>query len=140
MYKVKDLMTHDVFTLKETENLVLAKSIMYLGRIRHIPIVDDQNNFIGLITHRDILSATISKLAGIDPQSQDELYVNIPIKEIMRTDIKSVSPETDLKEAAEILLKHKYGCLPIIEDGKLLGIITEADFLRLTVDLINAID
>ncbi|WP_457570750.1 CBS domain-containing protein [Desulfovulcanus sp.] len=140
MLLVSDLMTRDVFSLKEFDTLAAARSLMKLARIRHIPIVDDKNNFIGLLTHRDILSATISKLAGIDRQTQDELDASIPIREIMRTDIKTTTPDMKLKDAAAILLKHKYGCLPVLDEKKLVGIITEADFLSLTISLMNALE
>lgn len=140
MLKVKDLMTLDVFTLKENDSLRMARSMMSLARIRHIPIVDEDHRFIGLVTHRDLLTATISKFADIDKTVQDEIDSGIPISEIMRDDIHSVNPETPLREAAEVLLHHKYGCLPVVDEGKLKGIITEADFLKLTITLMDAME
>ncbi|MCJ2163648.1 MULTISPECIES: CBS domain-containing protein [unclassified Pseudodesulfovibrio] len=140
MLKVKDLMTSPVFSLKENDSLHHARELMNLQRIRHIPIVTVDNIFTGLVTHRDILSATISKLAGLDPETQKEIDFGIPIHEIMRTDITSVAPDTSLKDAAQLLLNHKYGCLPVVKNGELTGIITEADFLRLTIDFIDGLD
>jgi len=113
---------------------------MDLQRIRHIPIVTVDNAFTGLITHRDILSATISQLANLDPETQKEIDSGIPIREIMRTDIATVNEDTPLKDAAQILLNHKYGCLPVVHNGELSGIVTEADFLRLTITLMDALD
>jgi CBS domain-containing protein len=126
-------MTKDVFTLNRRESLSAAKDLMDLARIRHIPIVDDSGRFSGLLTHRDILAATISELAGIDRETQDEIEAGIPVGEIMQTDVVTV-------EAARLLLEEKYGCLPVICGGKLCGIITEADFLRLTIDLMDAVE
>eukprot|EP00831_Metopus_contortus_P008483 TRINITY_DN13252_c0_g1_i3.p2 TRINITY_DN13252_c0_g1~~TRINITY_DN13252_c0_g1_i3.p2 ORF type:complete len:199 (-),score=32.19 TRINITY_DN13252_c0_g1_i3:206-802(-) len=140
MIKVKDLMTSPVFSLKDTDSLQHARELMNLQRIRHIPIVTVDNIFSGLITHRDILSATISKLAGIDAETQREIDSGIPIHEIMQTGITSIDPDTSLKEAAQILLNHKYGCLPVVKNGELTGIITEADFLRLTIHLMEGLD
>jgi len=140
MLKVKDLMSSPVFSLRENDSLLSARSLMNLQRIRHIPIVTAENAFIGLITHRDILSATISKLAELDPETQKEIDSGIPIREIMRTDIMSVSPESPLRDAAQILLNHKYGCLPVVHDGVLIGILTEADFLRLTINLMEGLE
>lgn len=139
MLKVKDLMTKPVFSLKENDSLHNARSLMDLQRIRHIPIVTVDNIFTGLITHRDILSATISQLAELDPETQKEIDSGIPIREIMRTDIATVGENTPLKEAAQTLLNHKYGCLPVVEEGELIGILTEADFLRLTINLMDAL-
>jgi CBS domain-containing protein len=58
----------------------------------------------------------------------------------MRSDIKTVDEDTALKVAAQTLLNHKYGCLPVVHDGALRGILTEADFLRLTINLMDALD
>ncbi|NLW80093.1 MAG: CBS domain-containing protein [Desulfovibrionales bacterium] len=140
MFQVKNIMTKDVFTLNQHESLSAAKDLMDLARIRHIPIVDNLGNFVGLVTHRDILAATVSKLAEIDREVQDEIEAGIPIHEIMQTDVVTVTADLPLKEAARLLLEEKYGCLPVVSAGKLSGIITEADFLRLTIDLINAVE
>jgi CBS domain-containing membrane protein len=138
--KVNDLMTTKVFSLQENDNLQTARSIMALGRIRHIPIVNKKEEFVGLLTHRDLLSVTISKLADIEVEVQDEIDASIPIREIMRRDVTTVAEDLDLREAAEILLKHKYGCLPVVRDKRLVGILTEADFLKLTISLMDALD
>ncbi|MBG0776480.1 MAG: CBS domain-containing protein [Desulfovibrionaceae bacterium] len=141
MIYVSDLMTEDVFTLKMRDTLKTARSMMNLARIRHVPIVDGQDRFIGLVTHRDLLKATISSLAGVDRVVQDEIDAGIPVSEIMRTDVTTVAPDTTLREAAQLLLQHKYGCLPVVSSGRrLVGIITEADFLRLAISLMAAMD
>jgi len=140
MLKVKDIMTHPVFSLKENDSLFSAKSLMDLQRIRHIPITTVDNVFTGLITHRDILSVTISQLAELDEETQRDIDSSIPIKEIMRTDVATTTREMPVKDAAQILLNHKYGCLPVVEQNNLVGIITEADFLRLTITLMDALD
>ena len=139
MLTVGDLMTTQVFTLLESDTLYTAKQIMEMARVRHVPIVDGEDRFIGLITHRDMLAVAVSKLSEIDESTQDELAAGIPLREIMRSDVAVVAPSTSLRQAAEDLLEHKYGCLPVVEDGKLVGIITEADFLRLTISLMDAL-
>ncbi len=137
---VHDIMTREVFTLRESDTLKTARSMMSLARIRHIPIVNDRMEFQGLVTHRDILGATISRFADIDRETQDEIDSGIPIAEIMRTDVTEVSPDLPLRDAAELLLAHKYGCLPVLDNGILVGILTEADFLKLTIRLMDALD
>ena len=140
MLKVKDIMTSPVYSLKETDSLYNARALMDLHRIRHIPIVTLDNEFAGLLTQRDILSATISRLAELDEETQKEIDSGIPIHEIMRVDIATVEDTTPLKTAAETLLNNKYGCLPVINQGTLVGIVTEADFLRLTISLIDSLE
>ncbi len=140
MLKVNDLMTTKVFSLQDSDNLQTARSIMSLGRIRHIPIVDNEKSFVGLLTHRDLLSVTISRLAEIEAHVQDEIDASIPIREIMRRDVTTIPEDMDLRDAAEILLKHKYGCLPVVRQNRLVGILTEADFLKLTISLMDALE
>jgi len=139
MLIVSDLMTTQLFTLLESDSLYTAKQIMEMARVRHVPIVDSKDSFIGLITHRDMLAVAVSKLSDIDSSTQDELDAGIPLREIMRTDVAIVSSDTQLRDAAQMLLDHKYGCLPVVDNGKLVGIITEADFLRLTISLMDAL-
>jgi CBS domain-containing membrane protein len=140
MLTVADLMTGEVFTLRETDTLKTARSMMSLARIRHIPIVGENMEFLGLLTHRDILSATISQFAEVDRSTRDEIDAGIPVLEVMRHDVTVVPPWMKLRDAANILLNHKYGCLPVVDDGVLRGIITEADFLKLTIRLMEALE
>jgi CBS domain-containing membrane protein len=141
MLTVSDLMTTQIFSLLETDTLYAAKQIMEMARIRHVPIVDEKQHFIGLITHRDMLSVAVSRLSDIDEPTQNEIAAGIPLREIMRRDVTTISPETTLREAAEKLLLHKYGCLPVVDPSKkLVGILTEADFLRLTISLMDALE
>ncbi|GAB6036002.1 CBS domain-containing protein [Fundidesulfovibrio butyratiphilus] len=138
MLTVRDLMSTQLFTLLESDSLYTAKQIMEMARVRHVPIVNGEGAFIGLITHRDLLSLAVSILSEIEQNVQDELAATIPLREVMRTDVVTLPPDAKLRQAAQLLLDHKYGCLPVVEDGKLVGIITEADFVRLTVSLMDA--
>ncbi|MBU1041816.1 MAG: CBS domain-containing protein [Proteobacteria bacterium] len=140
MFKISELMTSPVYSLRETDTLQSARVLMDQKRIRHVPITAGNNVFKGLITNRDVLANTISHLADIDQATQNEIDAGIPLQEIMRTDVRTVSSEDTVKEAANILYNNKYGCLPVVDDGKLVGIVTEADFLQLTIQLLEAMD
>ena len=137
MLKIKDIMTSEVFVLHETQTLELVRSLMRIKHVRHVPIVDPDNTFVGLMTHRDLLAQTISHLAEVDDEEQEYLDRHIHIMSIMKTDVTTVGPETDVCSAITMLLEHKYGCLPVVTDGKLVGIVTEADFMKLTLDLLR---
>ena len=140
MLNVKDIMSTEVITLSENDSIKSARSVMKMAKIRHLPIVSGNNRFCGLITHRDILSATVSKLAGIDNDTQNEIDTGIPIHEIMRKDTRTIQADADLLKAARILLKNKYGCLPVLEKDQLVGIITESDFITLTIHLLETME
>jgi CBS domain-containing membrane protein len=140
MLKVKDIMTTEVFVLHATQTLELVRSLMRIKHVRHVPIVDADNVFVGLMTHRDLLAQTISHLAEIDEEEQEYLDRHIHIVNIMKTDVVTADPEMDICSAISLLLDHKYGCLPVVSNGKLVGIVTEADFLNLTLGLLRKSD
>lgn len=135
--KVKDIMTTEVFVMQATQTLALVRSLMKNKHVRHVPIVEENNRFVGLLTHRDLLAQTISFLAEIDEKEQEEIDRNIYLLNVMKTDVRTADPEMNVREAINILLKNKYGCLPVVSDGKLVGIVTEADFLKLTLTLLK---
>ncbi len=134
--KVRELMSTDLVTLTEDETLADAERCMRRGRIRHLPVVRD-SKLVGLVTHRDLLAASFSVFAEIDPDEQRRVFSTIPVKDIMHRRITVVAPDRPVSEVARVLLKNKYGCLPVVDETRrLLGLVTEADFLRLTVRLL----
>ena len=137
MLKIKDIMTSEVFVLHAAQTLELVRSLMRIKHVRHVPIVEPDNTFVGLMTHRDLLAQTISHLAEVDDEEQEYLDRHIHIMNIMKTDVTTVDPEMDVCNAITMLLEHKYGCLPVVTDGKLVGIVTEADFMKLTLNLLR---
>ena len=134
---VKDLMSLELYTLKPTDTVHQARELMLEKHIRHIPIVDERNEFVGLLTKRDVLAASVSVLAEIDPVERDELESKIPISEVMITEIVVAEEETDLVDAARFILEQKHGCLPVLRGPRLIGILTEADFVRLSIYLME---
>ena len=137
MLTVGQFMTDTVFTLQSEDNMLDARHLMSLAKIRHAPVTDDYGNFEGLITDRDLLACTISRLAEIDEDTQREIDTAIIVKDIMRRDIMCVTKDTDIRDAGALLLKHKYGCLPVVKERTLIGIITEADFIKISLDLLE---
>jgi CBS domain-containing membrane protein len=135
--KVADLMSTDLVTLTEDETLAHAQRCMARGRIRHLPVVRD-GLLTGLITHRDLLAASFSIFAEVERNEQRRIFDTVRVVEAMHRDVVTVSPDLGVSQAASILLENKYGCLPVVDgQGVLVGIVTEADFLRLTVRLLK---
>jgi CBS domain-containing membrane protein len=130
-------MTTEVFVLHSTQTLELVRSLMRIKHVRHVPIVEEDNTFVGLMTHRDLLAQTISHLADVDEEEQEYLDRHIHIMNIMKTGVLTADPEMDVCAAITMLLENKYGCLPVVSEGKLVGIVTEADFLNLTLELLR---
>lgn len=135
--KASELMTKSVHTLSPDDSVNFLRFIMESQHIRHVPIVDKNNYFLGLLTHRDLLNVSISSLADIDQIEIAKLHANIQVKEIMKKDIVTVQSNANLKDIAQLMYDKKYGCLPVLEGKKLVGIITEADFVNLTLKLLE---
>lgn len=127
---VKDLMNKDVFVLYADDTLLLAEEMMQWKRIRHVPVVDRHYNLQGLVTHRDLLRASISTLAQLSRRESRAVHTHIQLQDVMQTQVFTISPEADIKEAAQVMWQEKIGCLLVAEHGQLVGILTEADFLR----------
>lgn len=131
---VRDLMTTDLFTLSKDDNLKTLEDMMKWRAIRHIPVVDEEHHVVGLVTHRDLLKYSISGFANVEEEEKDAINRSIPVSSIMKTNIHSIPPDTSLQDAAKMMLKYKFGCLIIVENEKLAGIITEADFMKFFVE------
>jgi len=128
--KVRDLMTREPLSLVETDSVKALLELMSWRSIRHVPVCDVQGTLVGLVTQRDFLTIAVSKLAHISQQELDDLYGHMRIGDIMGRKITTVGPNALLSEAADIMFKNKFGCLPVVSEGKLVGIITESDFVK----------
>lgn len=106
--------------------------------IRHIPIVGDNNELIGLVTQRDLLKAGTSSLGRDQIQQIDE--ASIPVEQIMTKNVSFVHPKDALRVAGLKLQKEKFGCLPVVENNQIVGIITDTDFVGVAIDLIEHMD
>jgi CBS domain-containing membrane protein len=131
---VQDLMTRRPVCLSGESTVKDLAQLMKTRGIRHVPITDGNSVLIGLVTHRDFLSIAVSKLAECPAEELDELYSSLKIKDVMGRKVTSASVDTPLEEAAAIMYRNKFGCLPVVENGKLVGILTEADFVKAFIE------
>lgn len=131
---LSDLMTTKLITLSPDEDLTKADAIMARGRVRHLPVVND-GVLVGLITHRDLLRAQIQTLATIQESGDGSSLMLLPASERMSHNVMTATPDMAIKDAARVMLEHKLGCLPIVDDGKLVGLVTESDFLRWALEV-----
>jgi len=127
---VAHLMSTDLFTVRPDDLVDLAASVMEWRHIRHVPVEDDEGRLVGLISHRDLLRLLAQ---GMLSRSAKE----ITVKEIMIRDPLTVAPETPTLEALTIMRQRKIGCLPVVENDRLIGIVTAYDFLSLSAEIIE---
>lgn len=129
---VSSIMSHPVIALQADHSIHFAISLMRAERIRHLPVVDG-HRLVGLVTQRDLISAESSLLSAPFDALHSEASLSVPVSEVMRTSVWAVDVETPVLEAARILRDHKFGCLPVLDEEKLVGILTAEDFLTLLV-------
>jgi CBS domain-containing protein len=127
--KVRELMTTEVATIGRNDELTIADDIMKMKRLRHLPVLED-GRLVGLLTQRDLFHAALSTALNFGEKAQKEFLKTVVVKEVMTEEVRTIGPDADVKEAARLLIEHKIGCLPVVENGKLVGIVSETDLLR----------
>jgi len=138
---VNHLMTSAVVTFFAEQSLALAEVVMRFKHFRHLPVVDDDGKLVGLVSQRDVLAAQLSTRTTLDRGARHAIDDHVQVSEIMTRDVWTVRPEALASTAAQTLLDHKYGCLPVVDDaGKLVGIVTDRDFLRFAMKVLEIHD
>jgi CBS domain-containing membrane protein len=126
---VREIMMGSPVTLSPNDALDLVSNIMSLGRIRHIPVVED-GRLVGILSQSDLLGTASNAILGIKQKSKTALLKSFQIKDIMRKKVVTVSPNTPIAEAAHLMREKKIGCVPVVSDETLVGLVTTTDILR----------
>jgi CBS domain-containing protein len=126
---VREIMTGSPVTLKPEDTLDLANDVISLGRIRHIPVVED-GRLVGLLSERDLIGAAATTIFGLKQKRKSALLKTVLIKDVMKKRVISVKPDTPIKDAAHLMADKKIGCVPVVESGTLVGLLTTTDILR----------
>ena len=137
MMTLDTIMSTDLVTIRPDENLAAARALMHDKRIHHLPVVDDQEELIGLVTLTNVLAATDSFLRDDDSRIHAK---EIVVKDMMVTDVATVDEHASLRQAALFLERHRIGCLPVMSGDKLMGIITDTDFVGVAINLLEQIE
>ena len=127
--RVRDLMTGGVYAVDANDHLATVSDLMDAHNIRHAPVVEE-GRLVGLISHRDLLRHSLKGQVGVPPEMERGVQLTVTAGEVMTRDIVTASPDQDIREAARLMLEGKFGCLPVVEDTRLVGILTESDFVR----------
>ncbi|MCB9597369.1 MAG: CBS domain-containing protein [Sandaracinaceae bacterium] len=128
LQRVGQFMTTDLFTVRPTDLVDLAASVMDWEHVKHIPVEDDGGHLLGLVTHRSLLRLVARGKRGDDP---------VIVEDIMIRDPETISPDTSTLLAMEKMRENGYGCLPVVEAGKLVGVITQSDLIRVSSRLLE---
>ncbi len=128
--RVDQYMTTDLFTVHEDEPVDLVASIMDWRHVRHVPVEDNNNQIVGIVSYRALLRL----IAG---GWRPGLAEPVPVSEVMRRDPVSVTPETSTLEAIELMREFGVSALPVVRDGTLVGIVSERDFMEVAGSLLE---
>jgi CBS domain-containing protein len=123
-------MTTDLFTVRPEDLVDLAASVMDWEHIRHVPVEDDHGRLVGLVSHRALLRLVARGRSGDDSDS-------VPVSAIMKTEPVTIPPSTPTLEAMRLMREGKLGCLPVVKDGRLVGLVTEHDLIEVSAILLE---
>ena len=131
---ISAIMTTDVITLNLTDNLELAESLFKKNHIRHIPVVSGEN-IIGMLSYTDLLRISFADAIDDYEDSVDTVVYNMfTIEQVMAKNLISVNSNTTIKEVAEILSKREFHALPVVDNNKLVGIVTTTDLIDFLIE------
>ena len=126
---VRALMTGAPITLPPVISIFEARRLMDSERIRHV-LVTQGGDLLGIVTDRDIRLNMPSQATSLSVWELNYLLAKVTVGEVMTRSVITIGPDLDARDAAQTILDHKIGALPVIDDGRLIGIVTETDLLR----------
>lgn len=139
MITVSEAMTRDPLTIRPGASLLDAQALMAGKQIRHLPVVE-QGRLVGILSETDLLAATASQLDVQDDTERARQEAATPVSSCMTAQVAVVHPKDSLRRAGLFLQKNRYGCLPVMEEGQLVGIITEYDFVNIALQLMEMLE
>ncbi len=128
---VRDVMTRQVETVGRNDMLSVADGLMRAHRFRHVVVVEEDGRLTGVVSQRDLFYGALAWSLGQGSEAHRRSLEALPVKQVMTTNLAVVEPDTPLARAAALMMEHKVGCLPVVERERVIGIVTEGDFLAL---------
>lgn len=128
--RVRDLMTERVIAVQPDTDLIAVRDLLWEHNIRHLPVVDGEGDVVGLVSQRDLLRHSLIDQSHLPNYVEEAVLDRLKAADVMTANVEVVSADADLREAAQTMFENKYGCLPVTEGNRLVGILTESDFVR----------
>lgn len=127
---VSDLMSAPVHTITADRSLSALAEIFDLHDVRHVPVIDEEGDVVGLVSDRDLLRNILTDQTDVPLSVRDAAMHGTPVESVMTVEVVTLEPNDAARKAARVLLENKFGCVPITEGTRLVGIITQSDFLE----------
>lgn len=128
--RVRDLMTEKVLSVHPGESVDKIYDAMTERSIRHIAVIDDEGDLVGVVSHRDLLRHSLIERSDLPLFVQKALLKRTRVEEVMTSEVETAEPDQPIKEAAQVMFENKFGCLPVVEGWRVVGILTESDFVK----------
>ena len=132
--RVRDVMSREAHTVKRNDELAIADELMKQKRVRHLPVLDEDGEVCAVVSQRDLFRGALLRALGYGSRAEELMLKQVAVKEAMSAEIQTTAPDTPVADAARVMIERKIGCLPVIENGRLVGIVTETDFVRLVAE------
>ncbi len=127
--QVREIMSKDIEVVDRNDNLRTVEERMVTKQLRHLPVLE-QGEVVGMVTQRDLFKAAMSSTMGYGEKAQQAYLQSVRVKEIMIYPVVTVAPDTSVAAAADLIITKGIGCLPVVDDHQLLGMVTKTDLLR----------
>jgi CBS domain-containing protein len=127
--RVEEIMATDMEVVDRNDDLGKVEALMATKGLRHLPVVEG-GKVIAIVTQRDLFKAAMSSAMGFGEKAQKAFLHSVRVKEIMVEPVITVTPETPVNEVIDLMLQKGIGCLPVVRDTQLVGIVTKTDLLR----------
>ncbi len=132
-----NIMTTDLVTIAPDATLHQAHEVMREHNIRHIPVVGEDQQLLGMLTQKVMIAQVMKIISVFGASALERKEKQTLVSEIMSTDFDSVGPQEPLIDIAKFFLTNRHGCMPVVSDDKLVGLLTSSDFVRLCVSLME---
>jgi acetoin utilization protein AcuB len=133
-------MSRNPVTINTDAPITEALKVMRMHSVRRLPVLDKSGRMVGIVSEKDLLYASPSSASSLSIYEMHYMISQLKVTEVMTTDVTTISPDTPLEEAARIMADNKIGGLPVLQDGHLVGIITETDIFKVFLEMLGARD
>ncbi len=135
---VKRRMTRNPVTIHQDVPVAEAQRLMRQEKVHRLPVLDKHKQLVGIVTEKDVLYASPSPASTLDVYEMNYLLSKLTVKHVMSSPVISIDPDATIEEAARIMVDNNIGGLSVVEDGNLVGIITESDIFKIFIELFGA--
>ena len=127
--QVKEMMSTEVVVVGRNDDLSQVEDLMVSKKLRHVPVVEN-GELVAIVSQRDLFKAMMSSTMGYGDKAQKAYLHSVRVKEMMTYPVVTVTPDTSVGEAADLMVHKGIGCLPVVEGTQLVGVVTKTDLLR----------